>query len=239
MRKAEKEYIKSLGYNIIENKYNLNLYDEISSHIDIHYLKIRDNLIISKCTSESMNKELEGIQYEIGDVEVDNKYPLDIPYNVCIIGNRAIHNLKYTDKKVLKIIDKYGYKKINVEQGYTKCSIAVIDDNSCITSNIGIARTLVDNGIDVLLVNEPDIRLLKRTNKNIINQNKMYFENSTMQGFIGGAMVRIEDNIVVFGDFDKLVNSIKIRKYIEGKGLNIVDFKGLDIVDYGGIILLD
>lgn len=239
MRKVEKEYIRSLGYEIIDNKYNSNVYDEISSHVDIHYLKISDTLIISKSTPVIMDKNLEAIDYELGYTEVENNYPLDIPYNVCLIGNKAIHNFKYTDKKVLEILDKYLYNRVNVEQGYTKCSIAVIEDNSCITSDKGIAKTLIDKGIDVLLVDEPNIKLLKRTDRNITQQDKMSFENSEMHGFIGGAMVRIKDNIVVFGDFDRLVSSKRIREFIEKKRLNIVDFKGLDIIDYGGICLIE
>ncbi len=239
MRNIEKEYIKGLGYEIIDNKYNLNVYDEISSHPDIYYLNIEGKLVVSKCVAESMDKELDGIQYEVGESRVGNKYPLDVWYNVCIMGKMAIHNFKHTDKKVLSILDKYGYDKINVEQGYTKCSIAVIDNNSCITSDIGIAKALVDSGIDVLLVNEPDIHLLRRTNMNTQDVNKMYFEKSQMQGFIGGAIVRIDNNIVVFGDIDKFVNSRKIREFIEKKGLGIIDFKGLDIMDYGGVVILN
>lgn len=239
MRSIEKEYIKSLGYGLIENKYNSNVYDEISSHIDIHYLEVKDKLVVSKCAVNRMKSELEDIDYITGDAEIGNEYPLDIPYNVCIMGNKAIHNFKYTDKKVIELLDKYGYTKINVEQGYTKCSIAVIDDNSCITSDIGIAKVLIDKGIDVLLVSEPDIYLLKRTNTSVVDENKMYFEKSNMQGFIGGAMARIKGNIVVFGDVDKFINSRKIREFIEKRGLNIVDFKGLDIIDYGSVVVID
>ena len=40
MRNVEKEYIKSLGYELIENNFNLDVYDEISAHVDIYYLKV-------------------------------------------------------------------------------------------------------------------------------------------------------------------------------------------------------
>jgi competence protein ComEC len=48
MRKVEKEYIESLGYEIIENGFNLDVYDEISSHVDIYYLKAGDEFYIDK-----------------------------------------------------------------------------------------------------------------------------------------------------------------------------------------------
>jgi len=64
----------------------------------------------------------------------------------------------------------------------------------------------------------------------------MRFENSDMQGFIGGAMTRIGDTVIVFGDIENLVNSNKIRKFIEKKGLKLHWFEGLDVVDYGGVL---
>ena len=71
----------------------------------------------------------------------------------------------------------------------------------------------------------PDIKLL--------NENGKYSE---MNGFIGGAIARIDDNIIVFGDLNKVDNKSYIRKFIEKKNLNIIDFSGLDVIDYGGII---
>ncbi|MDD2628129.1 MAG: hypothetical protein PHR25_04425 [Clostridia bacterium] len=45
MRNNEKEYIKSLGYELIETRYNNSVYDEIASHVDILYTKIDDILV--------------------------------------------------------------------------------------------------------------------------------------------------------------------------------------------------
>ena len=33
----------------------------------------------------------------------------------------------------------------------------------------------------------------------------MFFEYSDMQGFVGGAMARIDDEIILFGDVNKLL----------------------------------
>lgn len=239
MRNIEKEYIKSLGYEVIDNRYNLDVYDEISSHPDIYYLKIDDKLVVSKCQEEFIKSKINDVEFLVGTDVVANKYPFDVPYNVCIVGKNAIHNFKFTDNKVSKLLDELGYRKINVEQGYSKCSTAIIDSNSCITSDIGIAKALTENDIDALFVCEPGINLLKRTNIDILDSGKMFFEKSDMQGFIGGAITIIDNKVIVFGDFNKLVNGVKIREFVESRGLEIVDFKGLDIIDYGGIIIID
>lgn len=230
MRKVEKEYIKSLGYEIIENKFNLKTYDEISSHPDIYYAKV-ENI----CFAES-GRVIDGFNMLAGNAVVGKTYPEDVPYNVALVGRNAVHNFKYTDKNVLAYLKGADFNFVQVEQGYSKCSTCVLTDNSCIVSDIGIARALIDTEVDVLYVSEPDIKLLKRTNTIFIDEERMRFEYSDMKGFIGGAMVRLGNEVILFGDVANLVNGGKIQKFIESKGLKFHDFKGLDIIDYGGVI---
>ncbi len=236
MKTKIKEYIKSLGYKIIESGYNINLYDEIAAHVDISYTKIGEEIIVSPDKYEDLCRKIEVTS---GKTELKGSYPNDIPYNVCIMGKKAIHNFNYTDEVVKEKIKELGYEKIDVKQGYSNCSIAVIDENSCITSDMGIAKTLMDKGIDVLFVYEPDIKLLKRTNPKETNPNRMCFEYSDMQGFIGGAMTVVDDEVIVFGDVNKFLNSDKIINFIESKDKKIKSFDGEDIIDYGGIIVID
>ncbi len=231
MRKVEKEYIKSLGYEIIENGFNLNTYDEIASHVDIYYLKVGDMVF-----SSPEKKGLTPFNTVSCTTPIGKNYPEDVPYNVCVVGKNAIHNFKHTDNIVKFYLERHGYNLVNVEQGYSNCSTVVLDDNSCITSDIGIAKALMDQGVDTLFVTEPDIKLKRRTNKIFIDESRMSFEDSDMQGFIGGAMTRLGDTVIVFGDIENLVNGNKIRKFVEKKGLKLHSFEGLDVVDYGGVL---
>lgn len=236
LREKERKYLENLGYEIINSEYNTELYDEIAAHVDISYIKVGDDVIVSPDKFMELSKKIECI---MGKTELRGKYPEDIAYNVCIMGKKAIHNFKYTDSVLKQKLIDNGYELIDVEQGYTKCSIAVIDDNSCITSDIGVAKVLMDKGIDVLFVYEPDISLLRRTNKNEEIQSRMFFEKSDMQGFIGGAMVNLGNEILLFGDKENLLNKDKIIKFIESKGKKLKCFEGLDIIDYGGILMIE
>ena len=231
MRKIEKEYIQSLGYEVIENGFNLNTYDEIASHVDIYYLKVGDVVF-----SAPEKKGIMPFNTVSCTTPIGKEYPLDIPYNVGVVGNNAIHNFKYTDSIVKFYLERHGYNLINVEQGYANCSTCTLDDNSCITSDIGIAKALIDAGIDTLFVTEPDIKLKKRTNTIFKDESRMSFENSDMQGFIGGAMTRLGDTVIIFGDIENLVNGNKIKRFVEKKGLKLHYFEGLDVVDYGGVL---
>lgn len=228
MRNIEKNTLKYLGYRLINIERSINVYAEISSHVDIFTTRIGDTLVVEKSKYEDILFMLKKSEYNIvsGREEVGMHYPEDIKYNVCIVGNYAIHNFKYTDKKVLKLLQDNGYELINIEQGYSNCSIAVIDDSSVITTDKKIAEKLIANNISVLLLDYiPNIKLKDE-----------YGNYSSMNGFIGGAMGKVDNNIIVFGDLDKIDKENKIREFIKSRNLKLIDFKGLDVIDYGGIV---
>lgn len=228
MRNVEKNMLKYLGYKLVPIETSNNVYAEISSHVDIFTTKIGDTLIVEKSKYDDLVFMLKDTEYNVisGKENVEMKYPNDIKYNVCIIGNYAVHNFKYTDKVVLKELKENGYELINVEQGYTNCSVAVIDESSVITTDRKIAEKLIANNISVLLLDyTPDIKLKDE-----------YGNYSNMNGFIGGAIGRVDNNIIVFGDLNKIDRENKIRDFIKIRNLKLIDFKNLDVIDYGGIV---
>lgn len=227
MRKVEKEKLKNLGYELIQVRKSNIVYEEISSHVDIFVCKVGDKVIIEKSQFDNIKTILpEGLTtIKQGEEAVGASYPEDIKYNVCIIGKKAFHNFKYTDPAIKQELINQNYELINVKQGYTNCSIAVIDQNSAITSDKGLYKELVRNNIDTLFLDyTPDIKL---------HLNGKY---SNKNGFIGGAMSRLGDNIVVFGDLNKIDKNEQLSNFIRKKNLNLIDFEGLDVVDYGGTV---
>lgn len=222
MREIEKNKLKELGYELIEINESEEVYPEISSHVDIFVCKTGDKIIVEPTQYVEM-PILSSLEQGIDNVEAE--YPFDIKYNVCTIGKKAIHNFKYTDKKIQQELIKNGYELINTNQGYTNCSIAVIDENSAIVTDEGLYKILKNQNIDVLLLDyEPDIKLLRRNGY------------SNKNGFIGGAITRVGNNIVIFGDLNKIDKDKKIERFIQSKNLNIIDFKELDVIDYGGTV---
>ena len=224
MRKIEKDKLKELGFELIEIKPSKNVYEEISSHVDIFTCKIGNTIIIEPSQYAQIIDKIENKNIKKGREKVSSKYPEDIKYNVCIIGKKAIHNFKFTDLSVKEELEAHNYELIPTTQGYTNCSIAVIDDNSAIVTDKGLYKILQKHNIDVIFIKEPDIKLLTRKGF------------SDKKGFIGGAITRIEDNIIVTGDLRKIDIEGKIREFIERKNLKIIDFKDLDVIDYGGIL---
>ena len=223
MRKIEKEKLIELGYELIEINASTKVYPEISSHVDIFACKTSEKIIVEPTQYKNIMPYVKNIIK--GQDEIQEKYPDDIKYNVCTIGKKAIHNFQYTDTKLKQELINNNYELINTTQGYTNCSIAVIDENSAIVSDKGLYKILKFHDIDTLLVeNNLDIKLLNGENY------------SSKKGFIGGCITRLGDSIIVFGDLNKIDINGRIRDFITSKKIKIIEFKDLDIIDYGGLI---
>ena len=223
MRKIEKEYLSQYG-DLIELPYQSSVYEEISSHPDIFFCKI-NNQIFQAPNLKLENKLETKLKTKQGSNSVGAQYPEDIKYNICQLGKRVIHNFKYTDPAVAEYIDSTGLQKINIKQGYSKCSISVTSENSCITSDEGIYETLKRENIDVLLLDNTNIRL--------VDKNGL---QTKMNGFIGGATAVIEDKFIIFGDSNKILDKASLIEHLNNHNLKLVDFKNLEIIDYGSII---
>ena len=210
IRDVEMDYL-SKYFNVKKLPISNYAYEQISAHSDIFYCRINDKIICAP------NAPIIENNFIIGMSKVERKYPKDVPYNACQIGNRIIGS-KYTDKTIKPTI--------TVKRGYVKCSICVTSSNSCITTDYGIDNILKKDGIDVTYIVEKNIKLLDKEG----NPTKM-------QGFIGGASLVFDHNFVLFGDLEKLESKDRVLQHIEKYKLNLVDFKGMDVNDYGGGII--
>lgn len=210
IRKIEYDFLARYFY-VIKIPLSNCVYDEISGHSDIFYCSVKDKIICAP------NSPIIKNSFILGNSEVKSKYPEDIRYNACQIGENIIGS-KYTDNTI--------NPNIIVKQGYTKCSVAVTGHNSCITADKEIYEKLKNKGIDVCLIEERNIKLLNRDGK-----------PTNMQGFIGGASFVFDNKFVLFGDIEKLESKEKITDHLRKHNLELIDFKGLEVYDYGGGII--
>lgn len=210
IRKIEYDFLARYFY-VIKIPLSNCVYDEISGHSDIFYCSVKDKIICAP------NSPIIKNSFILGNSEVKSKYPEDIRYNACQIGENIIGS-KYTDNTI--------NPNIIVKQGYTKCSIAVTGPNSCITGDKEIYEKLKNKGIEVCLIEERNIKLLNRDGK-----------PTNMQGFIGGASFVFDNKFVLFGDIEKLESKEKITDHLRKHNLELIDFKGLEVYDYGGGII--
>ena len=157
--------------------------------------------------------------YSIDPVLVGSAYPEDCICNAACTGKYFIHRLDITDKDLLETADDLGMTMIDVPQGYTKCSVLVVDDDSIITSDRGIEKSCTKAGMDVLLIRPGNIVL-----------------DGFKYGFIGGASGRIEDMILFEGDITAHPDYETIYGFITSRGLDIEYNTDMTLTDIGSII---
>ena len=160
--------------------------------------------------------------YEGAPNELSPLYPGDCRYNAACTGKFFIHKLDVTDAGLLNAAKAScgdELQLIDVCQGYAKCSTVIVDENSIITYDKGIAKPCEAAGMNVLLV-EPGFVKLRGANT----------------GFIGGASGRVDGEIVFNGDLSAHPNFREITAFIEAQGLGCKWFESYELEDIGSII---
>lgn len=173
----------------------------IGTHADLYYCQIKTGLVFSGDTTK-----------------VGSEYPSDCIYNAACTGRFFIHNTKITDPSILNMAKEYKMDIIHVKQGYAKCSCVIVDENSIITSDAGIAKACQDK-LDCLLI-EPGHVLLE----------------GFQYGFLGGASGRIDDTIIFNGDISAHPDWPHIKEFITTRKLHIKCFNAYPLTDIGSII---
>lgn len=152
--------------------------------------------------------------------DLDYYYPGDVAFNAACTGKYFIHNTKLTNPQLLQEAKAMGMEIIHVRQGYTKCSIVVVDETSIITYDKGIAAACsAYPELDVCLVRPGFVRL-----------------DGYDTGFIGGASGRIGNEIIFNGNLSAHPDFEKIVQFIESKGLFVKYFEQYELTDIGSIL---
>lgn len=210
--------LNSLGICVYTTKRIDSLYEAVSGHPDmiLHHLG-GEKLIIAP---DSIDLNIPDADVIIGKSSLKSLYPYDIHYNACRVGNFLIHNFKYTDNSILKNSD--SLIKIHVKQGYSKCSVCIINEKAIITSDTGIFKKCKEFNLDTLLIDDSDI-LLK----------------GVSHGFFGGSSGLISPELLaVNGDIKTHRNYKEIKAFCDKHSVKILSLHSGAIEDIGSIIPL-
>lgn len=163
-----------------------------------------------------------GFEVIMGETSVGSNYPKDCAYNVGIVGKKCFLNKSVCDGRLFDILISEGFEIIEVKQGYTKCSICPIDENSFITGDSIIAQEGEKRDMEVLLIENEGILLPP-------------FKN----GFWGGcAGLGDADTLIVNGDISLIGAGSKIKEFLDRKNIKIQKSKEGEVLDIGSIIPL-
>ncbi|CAM2076987.1 MAG: hypothetical protein IJ086_15450 [Clostridium sp.] len=214
--------LKKLNYDVIKIPKDNNLYEAINGHTDIQLNILNKNtLIINKNINLSFKELLKtkNINFIESDSTLSSKYPSNISLNAYITDNYLVHNLKFTDKKILEYCK--NKKTINVNQGYTKCSILPLREKVIITNDTGIYNTLKNENFDILLLPFGDIEL-----------------SGFNYGFIGGVGGIISnDSMAFFGSLDNYAFGNEVKKFLYKYDIKPIYLSNTKLIDRGSLLV--
>ena len=160
-----------------------------------------------------------GINIILSEKNLTINYPEDIILNALNMKSFFLHTLAFTDKNLLNSI--HGKKLINIKQGYSKCSTAIVNDNAIITSDKGICSALLNEGLDVLLLPPGDILL-----------------PGLDYGFIGGCCGLLnQSQLMIYGNLDFYLYGNEVKKFLKKHGVEPIYLRNGKLIDRGGLFV--
>ncbi len=195
--------------------------ERLSGHIDLSLVHTGNNRLVAAeylKNSEIIHKLAEsGFIIDFCPNPIKPDYPYDAAMNVCIIGDNVICNPKTANKDIIA-----ERNIICCKQGYTKCSVAVVNEHSIITSDKLIAENSALYGIESLLIDDSFVKL-------------QGFE----KGFIGGASFKISRNKIAFtGRIKCTETKAAIESFLNARQIEAVYLTNEEIFDIGSAIPL-
>ncbi len=194
--------------------------ERLSGHCDLMAAHLGRKTVV---TSEFLNNShiFDNLCVEQLTIQnpTDKLYPMDAGLNFCIVGDKLIYNPKTACESAVSLLK---CEKIPCKQGYTKCSICVVDENSIITADSKIAQSAAAHGIDALLVGKKLIAL-----------------DGFDYGFIGGASFKIGKNKLAFtGNINNVTERERIESFLNKRGIEAVYLTSNGLFDIGSAIPL-
>lgn len=211
--------LTALGIECIPIKSNMALDTEVCAHADMLVFNCgKGNLIASK----DAIGEFDGANHQISTKTVNSPYPNDISLNCAFIGDVIVCNSKYTEPLILDYAKENNIKIFHTNQGYSKCSICILNKNAVITDDNGLARLLKKYQLDVLEISSGDIFL----------SDKHY-------GFIGGTSAKISKNQIYFsGDLSSHRDYYAIIAFLNKYNIEPIFNPNRRLQDFGGLVQL-
>ena len=175
--------------------------------------------VVYSTLSQTFDKEWLTDNLVKGMLIPEGDYPKDILYNCVEISGKLFHSLQHTDPVILQ---GYGGEKVNMKQGYSKCSCLLIGKSAVITEDPGVEKLLKSRGIDVLRINRGGVHLCG-------------FE----YGFIGGAGGSVGSILFINGKLSTHAEYHLIKPFLLKHGIESVELHEGPLIDCGSILYFD
>ena len=217
------EFIKSFGIELFYTESNTDIDGSIAKHADINAFYIGNGKIVLDESQKELKSFLteRGISIIFPEKSVCGAYPGDCKLNCVALGNRIITRVASTDEYILNGFCAENI--INVNQGYARCSVCIVNENAVITDDVSIYKACLNHRIEALLISKGNIALPGHN-----------------YGFIGGASSLIDkDKLIFFGDITKHIDYERIDIFLNKHGCKYEYLSNHNLTDIGGMILIE
>lgn len=211
------ERLNRLGIETLVLEDNPDVDFSVRNHADMAAIHLGGNRILLDRRQKNTSKLLksEGFDVLLTSEAIAGEYPSDIRLNSVILKNRLICSKHSVDENILSL----PLERVQVNQGYCRCSVCVLSENAIITDDVSIYKATRDI-LDVLLIEKGDICL----------EGKNY-------GFIGGASAKIDsDTVLFFGSLKYHRDGEKIKEFLLSHSLKPFELFDGQLRDIGSMI---
>ncbi len=217
---ALKNAFDKLSVKVVSTAQNELLEAPVSYHADILANHVgKSTFLVDKHQTELCNFiKNNGGKYVLID-DVKSPYPNDCLLNFADIGDYIICNKSIMTKEIIDLLP--NKQIIDVNQGYSKCSVCICKYNTIITDDISICNAVSQyDNIKSLLVEKGRVHIEKYC-----------------YGFIGGCCGLVDKDVLLFnGDLSTHTDFDKIKNFLYDNGIKYIDIKGKPLTDIGSII---
>ena len=221
--------LKSRGLSPIFVPDNPNIDKRLSGHADLSVFHAGgERLILApylRQSAFSASLLALGAKLEYADIEQGEKYPLDAQLNACALGRKLLFCSKKTAESALSACfaeQNPDCSVMDVRQGYSRCSVCVVNERALITSDAGIAAQARSMGVAALEISAGHVALPG-------------FE----YGFIGGAAFKLAKRRLAFtGLLDGHPDRKAILDFLHRHDTEPVFLTGKPVFDIGSAVPL-
>lgn len=216
--------LEKLGLEVVPVPPKTSLSGAVQSHADMLCHPLGGARVVVARGESVLRSRLERYGFLVTESvsRIESPYPGDARLNAARVGNRLIANPAVLDRTIAESCKENAIGLVPVRQGYAKCSAAVVDGNSILTSDEGIAAAASAAGLDVLKIRPGFIEL-----------------PGFPYGFLGGTCGMIGRKLLAFaGDVRSHPDYPKIKAWLEPKGVRTISLCGRPLLDIGGILPL-
>ncbi len=193
---------------------DIRLPQPVCSHADVQCCHIGNRVVFT--TNQGLN--IDGYDVRLINEVPNNSYPGD-----CLLNCFVLKNILVSGKDCSHSVVEYAHQNSieirTVNQGYAKCSTAIVSSDAIITADKTIAKAL-ENDCYILIIKPGSIQL-----------------PGYNYGFIGGACGKLSENTMAFcGNPYRHSDGKQIVSFIESNNCEAVSLCNGALIDFGGFI---